>query len=629
MTLVAGGARIKYPSFSPEGKWVAYVLENNLYAWDIAADTAHAVTTDGLPGSIINGYGDGVYEAGLGLKQEQAFAWSPDGQYLAFLRLPEVPDSGALDVFDTKWSKEEKLPGQKPQVDHEPIRPVVGIWSCVSGQVRYFHLGDELTYLAGLQWAPQTSALSVLGLNRLQNHLKRYLIDAKTGTIRLFLEERDAAYLPVWDDLTFLESKNQYLRRSEASGWNHIYLHELEGGKVRQLTRGEWEVTALYGVDEAEGWVYFQAALHGPRERQVCRIRLDGKDLEEVAEEPGWNSAVFDKLYKHFILTHSAMEMPPRLGLYQSGGQVMQQLEENSDLMERHRAMGFRPAEFFRFQTPDQWELQGWLMKPLDFQPQARYPLVLVLSGEPGGQLVTDSWGGELYAWYRYLTQRGFLVAGVDFRGTSGRGAAFRKATFLKLGQLETDDLVAAARYLGNLPYVDAGRMALYGEHFGGYLATMGMLKGGDLFTAGIAVAPVNHRTWYNPMFEAQHMRTEKKNPPRYDEQPFLPLAGQLQGKYLILHDMADLRVPFQHTAAVINVLINEGKPFDSGIYPMRSPDMAEGKVQLHKYRRMTDFLMVHLRGGEIKTRIPMNPRVEMMRTLQESKRNHQVPIKD
>lgn len=621
------GRKISFPTFSPDGEKVAYVLDNNLFIWDIINDSLTSVTTDGLKNKILNGAGDWVYEEEFGLSN--AFEWSPDSKFLAFLKFDETKVPQFTMTNFTGEAHPEYVTYKYPKVGDDNAKVSIGIYSLSEAKTTFALTDSTFEYIPRVQWTKNPDYLCILTLNRHQNHLKRFIINRESGKSSLLFEEKENTYVSIDDHLTFLSNEHHFIRTSEASGWNHLYLHHIDGKIIRPITKGNWEVTAFYGIDESTGWVYFQAAIHHAKERQVCRIKLDGSKLEEIAEEPGWNSAQFNATKSLFILTHASIQKPPRYSINSSDGTELKRLEENNLLKSLQKSLNVQPIDFFDFQTAGKVSLNGWIIKPANFNPQGKYPVLMFVYGGPGSQQVTDNWKGQNYWWFQFLAQKGFIVACVDNRGTGGRGAEFKKVTYLQLGKYETEDQIEAAKYLGTLSYVDATRIGIFGWSYGGFMSSLCLFKGNDVFSAAIAVAPVTHWKWYDNIYTERYMRTVSENPKGYMENAPLNFAGQLKGKYLLVHGMADDNVHFQHTAEMANALIKENKQFDTYFYPNKNHSISGGNSRLHLYTKMTDFIMFHLRGGEVKTRIPMNGRIEMMRTIQDSKGKNNIPVKE
>jgi len=621
------GFKISYPTFSPDGNMVAYVLDNNIYIWDMLSDSIKSVTSDGLKNNLINGAGDWVYEEEFALSK--AFEWSPDSRFLAFLKFDESKVPQFTMTNFTGKAHPDYVTFKYPKVGEQNAKVKAGIYSISTHKTIFADMDTTVEYIPRIHWTKATGHLCVLTLNRHQNHLKRFLMDSESGNITLLLEEKEKTYLDIEDHLTFLTQQDQFIRTSESSGWNHLYLYHADGRFIRPLTKGNWEVTDFYGVDEKTGWVYFQAALHNPKERQVCRVKLDGSKLEEIAELPGWNSAQFNTTKTLFILTHSSIQQPPAYSINSSDGTEIKRLEENTQLKITQKSVQVQPVDFFDFQTTEKVNLNGWMIKPANFNPQGKYPVLMFVYGGPGSQQVTDNWKGQQYWWFQLLAQKGFVIACVDNRGTGGRGAEFKKVTYLNLGKYETEDQLEAATYLGNLPFIDATRIGIFGWSYGGFMSSLCLLKGNELFSTAVAVAPVTHWKWYDNIYTERYMRTLSENPSGYEALAPVNFAQQLKGKYLLIHGMADDNVHFQHTAEMANALINADKQFDTYFYPNKNHGITGGNSRLHLYRKITDFLVLHLRGGEVKTRIPMNGRIEMMRTIQDSKGKNNIPIKE
>jgi dipeptidyl-peptidase-4 len=627
LSSIENGKKIGYPTFSPDGNKVAYVLENNLFIWDIFTQTSITVTSDGSKNNLINGAGDWVYEEEFGLSK--AFEWSPDSKFLAFLKFDEskVPQYTMTNFNGA--SHPEYVTYKYPKVGEENAKVGVGIYNLSTKKTSFAVTDSSIEYIPRIEWTNTSNHLSFLTLNRHQNHLKWLLMESESGSLSTLLEEKEDTYVDINDHLTFLIEKEQFIRTSESSGWNHLYLYSKDGKMIRSITKGQWEVTEFYGMDEKTGWLYFQAALHNPKERQICRIKLDGSKLEEIAEEPGWNSAQFNTTKSLFILTHSSISKPPVYSINAADGTEIKRLEENDALKSTQVSLTVQPIDFFDFQTSEKVKLNGWMIKPANFNPQGKYPVLMFVYGGPGSQQVTDQWKGQNYWWFQMLAQKGFVVACVDNRGTGGRGATFKKTTYLQLGKYETEDQIEAAKYIGNLSFVDASRIGIFGWSYGGFMSSLCLLKGNDVFSAAVAVAPVTHWKWYDNIYTERYMRTVSENPKGYHDNAPVHFAHQLKGKYLLIHGMADDNVHFQHTTEMANVLISEDKQFDTYFYPNKNHSISGGSSRLHLYRKITDFLILHLRGGEVKTRIPMNGRIEMMRTIQDSKGKQNIPVKE
>jgi dipeptidyl-peptidase-4 len=341
-------------------------------------------------------------------------------------------------------------------------------------------------------------------------------------------------------------------------------------------------------------------------ERQVYAIGLDGKGKKALADAKGWNAARFSSTFDYYVLTHSTVNTPPTYTVYDRAGKQIRTVESNRALASKMTEYKLGNAEFFSFKTKDKVDLNGWLIKPLNFKPNRKYPVLMFVYGGPGSQQVVDRFSGGNYFWFQMLAQQDFVVACVDNRGTGGRGEEFKKMTYLQLGKYETMDQIEAARYLGAQPYVDRNRIGIFGWSYGGYMSSLCILKGSDVFNSAIAVAPVTNWKWYDSIYTERYMQTEKENAKGYEDNSPVNFTDRLKGNYLLVHGMGDDNVHFQHTAEMANALIKSNKQFDTYFYPNRNHGISGGNTRLHLYNKMTRFLEEHLKIADA----PQQPRV-------------------
>ncbi len=600
LTPLYGQGKVQYASFNPAADKVAFVYENNLYYKNLTSGEVVQITTDGKPNEIINGTTDWVYEEELGFVK--GFEWSPDGQRIAFYRFDEraVPEFTMTNYKDGLYP--EYVTFKYPKVGETNSTVTIHLYELESGETIQADTGEESDqYIPRIKWTKDPNQLCIYRMNRHQNHLELLLTDAATGETELLFEEKNKYYIAemVLDNLTFLEDGEYFIWTSERDGWHHIYLYDMEGKLVRRLTQGEWEVDEFYGVDEKRGEVYYQAAEKSPLERQIYAVSLDGKDKRSIAGEAGWNEAQFSSNYDYYVLEHSTVNTPASFVVYDNRGKEIRVIENNAVLQQRQDVLGVQNIEFFDFTTSQDVTLNGWMIKPADFDESRRYPVFMFLYGGPGSQQVADSWRGQNYWWFQMLAQQGYLVACVDNRGTGGRGEEFKKMTYQQLGHYETIDQIEAAKYLGNLPYADKNRIGIFGWSYGGYMSSLCLLKGNDVFKAAIAVAPVTNWRWYDTIYTERFMRTAEENPDGYRNNSPVYFANRLQGNYLLVHGMGDDNVHFQHTAEMANALVDANKQFDTYFYPNRNHGIYGGYTRLHLYTKMTNFLEAKLKNGE------------------------------
>ena len=602
ITRLHNGPKQRYATFSPDGSKVAFVVENDLYYRDLAAGKTIRVTTDGRTNAIINGASDWVYEEEFALIR--AFEWSPDGQHLAFLRFDEseVPEfmmeryqNEAYPVLDTfKYPKV----GEK--------NSVVTAWLYDLSSAKTQHVDTQAAnqnqaandpgdyYLPRLAWTP-AGQFCLTVMNRHQNQEHLLLCDPATGKSTVLLAEKNKYYIDL-QEVTFLNDGSGFITQSEKGGFNHLYYYDMTGHQQAELTTGDWDVTSLYGVDEKNGLVYFQAARNNPMQREVYSVKLNGKKRKQISQGVGYQSAQFSRTFDHYIGTFSTQNAPPQYAVYDRTGKVVRQLEQNTELQAKQKEYGTLPIEFFQFTTSEKVILNGWMLQPTAPQYAGQQlPVLMFVYGSPGSQQVLDQWKGANYWWFQMLAQQGYVVACVDNRGTGARGEEFKKMTYKQLGHYEVIDQIEAAKYLGNQPFVDKDRIGIFGWSYGGYMSTNCILKGKDVFKSAIAVAPVTNWKWYDSIYTERYMQTHAENADGYAQNSPTNYADLLKGNYLLVHGLADDNVHFQHTAEMANRLIAENKQFNTMIYPNRNHGISGDNARLHLYTLMTNFLQEKL----------------------------------
>ena len=591
------GQKQRYATFSPDGSKVAFVVENDLYFKDLGSGQTTRITSDGKVNEIINGASDWVYEEEFELVR--AFEWSPDGSKIAFLRFDEreVPEM-TMEMY-RGGAYPELVTFKYPKVGEKNSAVTAWIYDLNARKTQPVNTGAAADdYLPRLAWTPGNQ-LCLTWMNRLQNHLKLLLAEPANDGFRckILLEEKNKYYLDL-HDITFLSDGSGFIMQSEKSGFNHLYKYDMSGKEVTALTKGNWEVTAFHGVDEKNGTVFYQAASKNPMQRELYSVKLNGKGEKKISDEAGFHSAQFSSTFDYFIHTFSSANTPPEYAVRDRKGKVVRQLEQNEALRGKQAEYRVLPVEFFDFKTSENVALNGWMIKPKAPQYQnQKLPVLMFVYGGPGSQQVTDAWKGANYWWFQMLAQQGYVIACVDNRGTGGRGEEFKKMTYQQLGKMETQDQIEAAKYLGTLPFVDPARVGIFGWSYGGYMSSLCLLKGKDVFKSGIAVAPVTNWKWYDSIYTERYMRTTQENPEGFEQNSPINFADQLQGNYLLVHGLADDNVHFQHTAEMANALIARNKQFDTMIYPNRNHGIGGGNAKIHLYTLMTNFLNEKLKG--------------------------------
>lgn len=593
----------RYATFSPDGSKVAFVVRNNLYFKDLTSGKTTKITSDGKQNQIINGASDWVYEEEFTLVR--AFEWSPDGRRIAFLRFDEseVPEM-TMDLY-RGGPYPEPVTFKYPKVGEKN--------SVVSAQVYDLDHAKSLEinipnrdskenrlddYLPRLNWTPG-GKICLTWMNRHQNTQRLYLADPTNGQSKLLQEDNSKYYIDL-HEVTFLADGSGFVMQSEKSGFNHLYLYDMEGNEKVALTKGNWDVTAFYGLDEKNGKIYFQAASKTPMARELYESDLKGKKPKKIKKPEGSNGAQWSNTFDYFVHSYSTANTPPQYAVCDRKGKVIRVLEQNQELQQKQSEYGVLPVEFFDFKTSDKVDLNGWMIRPTapQFKGQ-QLPVLMFVYGGPGSQQVTDAWKGANYWWFQMLAQQGYVIACVDNRGTGARGEEFKKMTYKQLGHYEVIDQVEAAKYLGGLPFVDKERIGIFGWSYGGYMSTNCILKGSDVFEAAIAVAPVTNWKWYDSVYTERFMQTHEENEEGYEQNSPVNFAEKLEGNYLLIHGLSDDNVHFQHSAEMANELIAKNKQFDAMIYPNNNHSISAPGAKLHLYTLMTKFLDEKLKNAK------------------------------
>ena len=586
--------KLSLATFSPDEKRVAFVRDNNLFVKDLTSGETRQITTDGKTNEIINGMADWVYEEEFG--KTKAFAWSPNGDQIAFIRFDETEVKEFIMTIHNDDAYPEYQKFKYPKVGEKNSKVSVHVFNFNTYKITKVDLGNmDDQYVPRIKWTYDNNGLVVFKMNRHQNNLKLILADTKMGTTKTLLEETNDYYIDITDDLKFLKDKNHFVWTSEKSGFNHVYLYDMNGKLVRQLTNGNYDVTRLYGVDETNKMIYFQSAEQSPLERQIYSVDMDGNNKKNLTPFSGTNSAQFSSTFDYFVNTFSTVNTPPTFTVYDRTGKEIRVIEDNKKLVSVQKNYNTQPVVFSKIKGAAGDELNAWMVKPPNFDQSKKYPVLMYVYGGPGSQTVNNSYGYNNYWWFQMLAEKGYIVVSVDNRGTGARGEKFKKMTYKQLGKFETEDQIAAAKYLAKQPYVDGDRIGIFGWSYGGYMSSLAILKGNDVFKAAIAVAPVTNWKWYDSIYTERYMRTDDENPEGYKENSPVYFADQLKGNYLLVHGNADDNVHFQNTAEMAKALIKANKQFDTYFYPNRNHGIYGDNARLHLYTKMTDFLMQKL----------------------------------
>ena len=573
--------------FSPDGSRVAFVRGGNLFVADPAAGSERQLTFDGRFNHIINGLPDWVYEEEFSFAR--AFAWSPDGRKIAYLRFDESRvkqynmNRFAGGLYPENYTFKYPKAGEQ--------NSVVELYCCdaADGSTVRMDTGEQTDqYIPRLFWTP-TGQLGFYRLNRLQNHFEVLLCDS-SGASRVVYDERNDRYVERVDGrtVTFLPDGDRFVVRSERDGFMHLYLYSVSEGLLGRITSGEWEVTELLGIEGDR--VYYLSTETSPLRRDLYTVRLDGRGKRRLTGGDGTYRIAPSRGFRYFISYFSNVRTPNRVTLHRSDGRLVRTLEDNAALRAKLDELQVPVKEFFRFATSEGVELNGYMVRPNGFDSSRRYPVLMTQYSGPGSQQAADRW---TIGWEDVLVQQGYIVACVDGRGTGFRGEEFKKCTYGELGKYETVDQIEAARYLASLPYVDPDRIGIYGWSYGGFMALNCILKGNDVFRAAIAVAPVTSWRFYDTIYTEIYNGLPQDNPSGYDDNSPIHFADRLKGKLLIAHGTGDDNVHIQNTYEMITRLVEYDKPFELYVYPDRNHGM--GPSRHHLMERCIEFVQRNL----------------------------------
>jgi dipeptidyl-peptidase-4 len=591
--LTTDNQKIMIPNFSPNGRMCAFVKDNNIWIRKFDYDSEIQITKDGEINKILNGVTDWVYEEEFSVTD--MITWSSDSQILAYLRT----DESEVPVFSMQmYGDNDGYPSyynfKYPKAGQVNSQVSVFAYNIDSRETQQLDVPlDKDGYIPRIEFTTVPNQLAVMTLNRNQNVMNMYFVNAKSNVSKLILSDKNKAYVDSeWlSSIKFYPSGFTYV--SEQDGYSHLYFYSPTGTLIKQVTKGNWDVTDFLGYDEANKTFYYQSAEESPIRRAVYKI--DGKGVKtKLTKGEGTNSASFSNNFAYYVNHYSNASTPTRITVNETKtGKELRVLQDNEALKNKLAQYSYSPKEFITVTTTSGVELNGWIVKPKDFNPNKKYPMLMFQYSGPNSQSVQDQFG---FDWEQYLANNGIISVCVDGRGTGARGEEFRKCTYLKMGVLESKDQAEAAQALGKLPYIDENNMAIWGWSFGGYNTLMSLSTGNGTFKVGIAVAPPTDWKYYDTVYTERFMRTPQENPEGYAITSPLKLADKLQGKLLLIHGTADDNVHFQQTMDYAEALVQAGKQFDMQIYKDRNHSIYGGNTRNHLYTRMSNFLFENLK---------------------------------
>jgi len=593
LTRLSENGKQQLASFSPDGKMIAFVRENNIYLHKMDTGEEIQLTNDGEWNKIINGAPDWVYEEEFSFSQ--AYKWSPDSKRIAFYKTDESHvKMFTMTTYGTLYP--ERYDFKYPKAGEENSNISIHVVDIDTKDIREMNLGDmDDIYIPRIFWSGDVNKLAVIKMNRLQNKYELFLADAQTGESNIIITLEDDKYIEISNNIKFINQNKNIILVHEQNGFNHIYLYDIEGNLVKQLTEGEWEVTELYGYDQKNEIIYFQAAKSSPFNREVYSIDINGENLTKLSVKDGQNDFTFSKTYDYYINYFSSLNSPQYITLHNRGGDLIRELEKNTSLVKKiDEDYNFSPKEFFSFTTSEGVDLNGWMIKPPKFNKRKKYPVLMYVYGGPGHQTVINAWDHQM-PWWQLLAQQGYIIVSVDNRGTGARGKEFRQVTYGQLGKYETIDQIEAAKYLGSLKYIDKDRIGIFGWSYGGYMAALCMTIGADVFKLGIAVALVSNWRHYDTIYTERYNGLPQDNPEGYDENSPINHVEKLKGHFLLVHGTGDDNVHVENAIDLADKLIDSNKQFEMMMYPNRDHGIHGGNTRLHLFTKMTNFVTNNL----------------------------------
>ncbi|MFH0999452.1 MAG: S9 family peptidase [Bacteroidota bacterium] len=598
MKKVSNGGKQRLAAFSPDGSKIAFVRDNNIFMVDLATFEEKQITHDGKEEKIINGTSDWVYEEEFSFTK--AFFWSPEGKYIAFYKFDEsrVPEF-QITKYGDLYPKHEKYKYPKAGEDNSVVS--IHTYSVEKNLIQTMNIGTETDiYIPRIQWTNSDEALSISRLNRLQNKYDLMLANPQTGETKVIYNESNKYYVDITDDLFFISGKKElnqgFVLSSESEGFKHIYYYSMQGELIKKLTSGNWDVDNVIGFDNLNKAVVFSAAMKSPINREVYSVDLKGK-IKEIEAKDGWNQLSFSSNFNYYIANWSDANTPPQIQLKDRNGKIIKTLEDNSDLQNTVKKYGFGKKTFFTIKTSENIDLNAWQILPPNFDEHKKYAVLFYVYGGPGSQTVQNRWGSTRDTWLQLLAQNDIIIVSVDNRGTGFRGEEFKKMTYLQLGKYEIIDQIEAAKFMTKLPYVVENKIAMFGWSYGGYMSSLAITKGAEVFSTAIAVAPVTNWRYYDNIYTERFMRTPQENSLGYDDNSPINHVEKLIGNYLLVHGDADDNVHPQNTYDLITALVDANKQFDLMIYPNSNHGIYTGKnTSINLHQKMTDFLLKHLK---------------------------------
>jgi len=590
--LMDNGEKEVYATISPDGNMAAFIYKGDLYVKNLADNKNTRITTDGS-NEIFNGISDWVYEEEFSLTR--SYFWSPDSKSIAYYHF----DDSKVTTFSMNEYHDSLYPTvysfKYPKAGTTNPTVTIHVYQIASGKVVDVKAPQSFEYTPRVVWTKSSSILSVQYMNRHQDTLVLALADANTGIAKPIMTEGEKAYIDINDALTFINDNKEFIWMSDKDGYNHFYRYSIDGKPLAQITSGKWDVIDIKGIDEKTHTIYYISAESSPINRDLYSINWDGKDKKKLSTKTGFNDADFSSTFHYYINTFSDANSPYLITLNSSDGKELRVLEDNKALSDSLQKYNLSKQTFFTFTTSQGNNLNGWMIRPSNFDSTKKYPVLMMVYGGPGANTVNNEWGGPNYFWYQMLAEKGYIIVSIDNRGTLARGTEFKKCTYLHLGKYEVEDQIEGVKFLTSKSYVDATRVGIWGWSYGGYMAAMCISKAADYFKTAISVAPVTDWRFYDSIYTERYMRTPDENKDGYKESAPMTYADKVKGHYLLIHGTGDDNVHFQNSIEWISALQKNNVPFSLMIYPDKNHSIYGGNTRFYLYNELTDFVTNNL----------------------------------
>ncbi|WP_294208245.1 S9 family peptidase [uncultured Chryseobacterium sp.] len=594
VTSLNNGNTVQEPRFSPDASKVAFISDNNLFCQDLNTGKITQITTDGKKNAIINGLADWVYEEEFGHARQ--YEWTKNSDAIVFVKSDEsqVPEIYIPIYGKTLYPTEMRYKYPKAGENNSVVS--AQLYRLDTGKTIPVNLGAfKNYYIANVFQTAKADEIVLITSQRIQNASDILKVNTKTGAVQKLFTETDEKWIDTDNPtLEFLED-DSFLWASERDGNRHLYWYDQNGKLKKQVTKGNWEITDYYGYNPKSKEIYVQTTEKGSINKVVSKINIENGKSQLISRPDGNNSASFSKNYNYFIETSSTAASPYTFVLKDGSGKVVKELQNNNEQLQKLKADNFVDKEFITIPNAVGDQMNAWIMKPKNFDPNKKYPLFMYQYSGPGSQQVSNSWDIGNTLWFNHLVQKGYIVACVDGRGTGYKGAKFKKVTYMNLGKYEIEDQITAAKWFGNQSYIDKTRIGMFGWSFGGYMTSLAMTKGADVFKMGIAVAPVTNWRYYDSVYTERFLRTPQENADGYDKNSPTEYAGLMKGKFLLIHGTADDNVHFQNSMEFSEALIQNRKQFDFMAYPDKNHGIYGGYTRPQLYQKMTNFILENL----------------------------------